>query len=48
MQHQIGAANLIERALKRLDERRRKLLNEANGIGERDLAAFRQHKLARS
>ena len=41
MQHQISAANFVERALERLDERRRKLLDEANGIGERDLATFR-------
>ena len=47
MQHQIGAANFVERALERLDERRRKLLDEADGVGERDFAAFGQHELAR-
>ena len=47
MQHQIGAANFVERALERLDERRRKFLDEADGIGKRDFAAFGQHELAR-
>ena len=48
MQHQIGAANFVERALERLDERCRQLLNEANGIGKRDFSTFGQHELARS
>ena len=47
VQQQVGLAHLVERGLERLDEPVRQLVDEADGVGERDLAALGQLEAAR-
>ena len=47
MEQQVRLADLVERGLERLDEAVRQLVDEADGVGERGLAALGQAQPAR-